>query len=105
MNIRTGVEKLKLRQVRTIVVDDEPRIRRGIERLVLYCSDEFEIIGSFSSGMELINFYLKEEPEFDLLITDIKMPGMDGLELIKELKKLVSFEAVVISGFNDFTCL
>jgi two-component system, response regulator YesN len=105
MNIRTEVEKLNTRQVRTVVVDDEPRIRRGIERLVLSCSDEFEIIGSFSSGMELINFYLKEEPEFDLLITDIKMPGMDGLELIKELKKLVSFEAVVISGFNDFSYL
>ncbi|MFS0776990.1 helix-turn-helix domain-containing protein [Neobacillus sp. 3P2-tot-E-2] len=96
---------MNTRQVRTIVVDDEPRIRRGIERLVLSCSDEFEIIGSFSSGIELIDFYLKEELEFDLLITDIKMPGMDGLELIKELKNVVSFEAVVISGFNDFKYL
>lgn len=105
MNIRTEVENLNTRQVRTIVVDDEPRIRRGIERLVLSCSEEFEIIGSFSSGMELIEFYLTKEPEFDLLITDIKMPGMDGLELIKELKNFVSFEAVVISGFNDFKYL
>jgi len=96
---------LNTKRVRTVVVDDEARIRRGIERLVKACSEEFEIVGSFSSGMELLDYCRQEELEFDLLITDIKMPGMDGLELIKELRKSVSFEAVVISGFNDFKFL
>jgi two-component system, response regulator YesN len=93
------------RQVRIIVVDDESRIRRGIERLVQSYSDDFVVVGSFSSAIELMNFYHQEGLEFDLLITDIKMPGMDGLDLIKELKSFVSFEAVVISGFNDFKYL
>jgi two-component system, response regulator YesN len=96
---------LNTKQVRTVVVDDETRIRRGIERLVKACSEEFEIVGSFSSGIELLDYCRQEELEFDLLITDIKMPGMDGLDLIKELRNSVSFEAVVISGFNDFKYL
>jgi two-component system, response regulator YesN len=96
---------LNTKQVRTVVIDDESRIRRGIERLVKACSEEFEIVGSFSSGIELLDYCRQEELEFDLLITDIKMPGMDGLDLIKELRNSVSFEAVVISGFNDFKYL
>lgn len=93
------------RKIKTIVVDDENRIRRGIERLILSCGEEFEIVGSYSSGTKLINEYEKESMLFDLLITDIKMPGKDGLELIKDMKNRVSFEAVVISGFSDFQYL
>ncbi|PFO06624.1 hypothetical protein COJ85_06880 [Bacillus sp. AFS076308] len=90
------------RKIKAIVVDDENRIRRGIERLILSCGEEFEIVGSYSSGTKMINEYEKENICFDLLITDIKMPGMNGLELIKEMRNRASFEAVVISGFNDF---
>lgn len=99
------MERLEPRKIKTIVVDDENRIRRGIERLVQSCGNEFDIVGSFKNGLELIDSYQREKLEFDLLFTDIKMPGMDGLELIKELKKWASFEAVVISGFNDFKYL
>ncbi|MEH7097684.1 helix-turn-helix domain-containing protein [Neobacillus vireti] len=90
------------RKIKAIVVDDENRIRRGIERLILSCGEEFEIVGSYSSGTKLIDAYEKENIHFDLLITDIKMPGMNGLELIKEMRNRATFEAVVISGFNDF---
>ncbi|ULT54951.1 response regulator [Neobacillus drentensis] len=93
---------MNTRKIKAIVVDDENRIRRGIERLILSCGEEFEIVGSYNSGTKLINEYEKENICFDLLITDIKMPGMNGLELIKEMRNRASFEAVVISGFNDF---
>jgi two-component system, response regulator YesN len=93
------------RKIKTIVVDDENRIRRGIERLIQSCGEEFEIVGSFSSGTKLINDYEQESMSFDLLVTDIKMPGMDGLDLIKEMKNMASFEAIVISGFSDFQFL
>ncbi|WP_042462337.1 response regulator transcription factor [Neobacillus dielmonensis] len=93
---------MKTRKIRTIVVDDENRIRRGIERLVVSCGEEFEIVASFNSGQECLQ---KANIPFDLLITDIKMPGMDGLELIKEMRMKADFEAIVISGFNDFKYL
>jgi two-component system, response regulator YesN len=86
-------------------VDDENRIRRGIERLVQGNEGDFHVVGSYSSAIELLNSFEKEPFAFDLLITDIKMPGMDGLDLIKEMRTRASFEAVVISGFNDFKYL
>jgi two-component system, response regulator YesN len=94
--------RLKTRKIKTIVVDDENRIRRGIERLILSCGEEYEVVGSFKSAIELIKCTQNKSISFDLLFTDIKMPGMDGLELIRELRNWASFEAVVISGFNDF---
>ncbi|MFC0274476.1 helix-turn-helix domain-containing protein [Metabacillus herbersteinensis] len=94
-----------LKKIRTVIVDDEARLRRGIERLVLSCDDDWEIVGSFSSGNECLLAFQQTELSFDLLITDVKMPGMDGLTLIKEMKKTKSFHAMVISGFDDFQFL
>ncbi|MFJ7745781.1 response regulator [Peribacillus sp. NPDC097295] len=90
------------RKIKTIIVEDENRIRRGIERLVTSCGDEWEVIGSYTNGREALETISSLNIAFDLLITDIKMPLMDGLTLIKEMKKLLSFESIVISGFEDF---
>lgn len=90
------------RTIKTIVVEDENRIRRGIERLVTSCGDEWEVIGSYTNGQEAFDTLTSSNLVFDLLITDIKMPLMDGLTLIKEMKKVASFESIVISGFEDF---
>ncbi|MBO1510677.1 response regulator transcription factor [Metabacillus bambusae] len=93
------------KKIRTVIVDDEARLRRGIERLVLSCDDGCEIVGSYSSGMECLEAFQQTDLAFDLLITDVKMPGIDGLTLIKELKKVTTFHAMVISGFDDFQFL
>lgn len=92
-------------KIKTVVVDDENRIRRGIGRLVTSLGEEWEVVASFANGQELLEAYRDQAFAFDLLITDIKMPLMDGLTLIKELKKSVSFHAIVISGFDDFSYL
>jgi two-component system response regulator YesN len=93
------------RKIKTIIVEDENRIRRGIERLVTSCGEEWEIIGSFTNGQEAFDNCQSSKMAFDLLITDVRMPVMDGLTLIKEMKKVTSFESIVISGFEDFEYL
>ncbi len=86
-------------------MDDEPRLRRGIERQVLRAGDQFEIIGSYCDGEECLTNIRKEQKKIDLLITDVKMPEIDGLTLIQQLKKQQNFHSIVISGFDDFQYL
>jgi two-component system, response regulator YesN len=75
-----------MNKIKTIIVDDEARIRNGIERLLQRDGDHWDIVGIFSDGIDVIEFLKGNPTEFDLLITDVKMPGMDGLTLIKEIK-------------------
>ncbi|SMQ63460.1 two-component system, response regulator YesN [Bacillus sp. OV166] len=91
--------------IKTIIVDDEARIRRGIERLVRSCGEEWEVIGTFSDGQEAYEAMTTCDEVVDLVITDVQMPEMDGLTLVKELKKSHSFFALIISGFDDFKYL
>lgn len=93
------------RKIRAIIVDDEPRLRRGIERLVLSDPVHWEVQGSYSNAIECLEEVKDKNRSFDLLITDVKMPGMDGLTLIKKLKEFQTFESIVISGFDDFQFL
>ncbi|MCP8967763.1 helix-turn-helix domain-containing protein [Ectobacillus ponti] len=87
--------------IRVAIADDESMIRNGIQRLVSLHGDGWDIVGSFKNGKELLESGL----QFDLLITDVKMPLMDGLTLIRELRRQMAFEAIVISGFDDFPYL
>ncbi|WP_026566553.1 response regulator transcription factor [Bacillus sp. UNC41MFS5] len=92
-------------QIKTVIVDDEGRIRRGIERMVRSLGDEWEIVGTFSDGLEVYEAVLNHAISFDLLISDIRMPEMDGLTLNKKLKSHLTFLTIFISGYDDFVYL
>jgi two-component system, response regulator YesN len=92
-------------QIRTVIVDDEGRIRRGIERMVRSLGEEWDIVGTFSDGLEVYEAVLNQSLSFDLLISDIRMPEMDGLTLNKKLKNHLSFLTIFISGYDDFEYL
>ena len=67
--------------INVLIVDDEPFIRQGLQILIDWEQHGFCICKEASNGMEAIE--LIKEYHFDLVITDIKMPEMNGIDLIE----------------------
>ncbi len=87
--------------IKVFLVEDEFAIREGIKKTINWERDGFELVGEAGDGEMAYPKILKTEP--DILITDIKMPFMDGLELSKLVKKeLPNIKIVILSGFDDF---
>ncbi|MBO9600751.1 MAG: response regulator [Cohnella sp.] len=86
------------------IVDDEERIRIGLERMLAKCTLDLKIVGSYANGMDAMQGLLGMGPdELDVLITDIEMPMINGLALIKELrKKRPSLYVIILSGYSEF---
>lgn len=68
-----------------LLVDDEPMVKIALKTLLRWEDYGFSICATASDGKEALDFIDKFHPE--IIITDLKMPIMDGLELIKALKK------------------
>lgn len=87
--------------IRTLIVDDEKLEREGIKYLLSQEEGERKIFEA-SNGREALNI-LREE-DIDLLLTDIKMPHMDGLELTSRAKEQnPELPVVIFSGYSDFS--
>ena len=71
--------------IKVILADDHKVVRKGIWQL-LSSSPDIEVTGECSNGMELLNLLKKEYA--DVIILDISMPDMDGLDSLKEIKRL-----------------
>jgi two-component system response regulator YesN len=86
---------------RVAIVDDEPVIRFGIRASVDWDKENIGLAGDFANGEEAWHT-IQYEP-VDILITDIKMPVMDGLELTKRTLALYpKTKVILISSYNDF---
>ena len=87
--------------LKTFLVEDEVVIREMIKKMIPWEQYGFELAGEASDGEMALPLILKSKP--DLLITDIKMPFMDGLTLCKLVKKeLPDIKIVILSGYDDF---
>jgi DNA-binding NarL/FixJ family response regulator len=71
-------------KIRVVLADDHPLIREGFKSL-LKKSEKFEIVGEAENGKDLIEVASRIEP--DVILTDVKMPIMNGLEAIDQLSK------------------
>lgn len=86
---------------RVLLVDDEEDIREGISRKMDWLGLGFSLVGEAANGQDALE--LAESLRPDVILTDIKMPFMDGLELCRILTdRLPAARFVVFSGFDAF---
>ncbi|ANS73270.1 hypothetical protein AWM70_00640 [Paenibacillus yonginensis] len=89
---------------RVLIVDDELIVRHAVQTLIRWETGRFVHAGSCASGQAALDAVRQAGPSgVDIIITDIKMPDMDGLQLIKQLKHIpFDGEVLVLSNYNDF---
>ena len=86
---------------KVLLVDDDPKSRMGIKMILLRSESEFKDIQECSDGIEAQEKLRLEN--FDLVITDMKMPKMDGIRFIKNSQELKSKpKFLILSGYKDF---
>lgn len=87
--------------IKVFLVEDEIVVREGIKKNINWQQEGFEFAGEASDGE--LAYPLIQSTKPDILITDIKMPFMDGLELSRLVKKeLPDIKILVLSGYNEF---
>lgn len=88
--------------MRIIIVEDEKRASRGLRDLLLSISEECEVVAEASDGQKAFELILGLKP--DVVFTDIKMPFMDGISLIKAVRArgVVKTRFVIISAYEEF---
>ena len=93
--------KILVSMYKVIIVDDESAVRERLYNQLINFKEDFEIVGQYENGYDALISGTQLSP--DLLITDIKMPYIDGIELIKRMKQeLPLLQSIIISGFDSF---
>ena len=86
---------------RVLIVDDELPAQRFVRSIIEQFSATFQVAGTASSGEQALEFLQRET--VDLLVTDISMHGMNGIELAKAARALQpNIRIVIISGYGEF---
>ncbi len=87
--------------IRVFLCEDEFVVREGIKNNIDWAANGYEFVGEASDGELALPLIRKLEP--DIVITDIRMPFMDGLELSRIIRKELPFsEIVILSGYEEF---
>ena len=88
--------------MKVLIADDEPFILQGLSVLIDWEAEGCEIVRKATNGMEALD-YLRQN-SVDLVISDIKMPEMSGLELLEKIRteKISDAYFIFLSGYNEF---
>jgi DNA-binding NtrC family response regulator len=79
-----------------LVIDDEPIVRKSCEKTLIPEGYEVHLASSGSEGLALL-----EKESFSLILLDLKMPDMDGIEVLKKIKKqLPDIRVIMITGYS-----
>ncbi len=85
------------RKYKVLIIEDEEAIVRGLSRSLKI--DGYDVVSAYN-GEEGLKVFQREDPE--IILTDIKMPGMDGLEVLKKVKEInPETEVIIITGHGD----
>lgn len=86
---------------KVIIADDEPLLRFAVQNLIHWEEYGFEVMGEAGDGMEALKLARELNP--DLIFTDIRMPRMDGLEMVRRLKRECKASVIILSNYDDFS--
>jgi len=87
-----------MNKVNILLVDDHPMLRKGVAQLISL-EDNLNVIGEVSSGDEAITFAIEHAP--DLILLDLNMKGLSGIETLSALKRAKVNSKVVIFSVSD----
>lgn len=91
-----------MRKIRILIVDDDTIIRVGLKSLIDWEGNGFLLVGEAKDGRQALA--LTEQRHPDIIISDIKMPDMDGIGLLEELsRRKFDGRVLVLSGYDDFS--
>ena len=84
-------------KIKVIIADDSDFVRDGM-RIILSVDEEFEVLGCAKNGKEAVELCMKEKP--DVILMDIQMPVMDGIEATKEIVKRGLGKVLILTTFD-----
>ncbi|WP_449536270.1 response regulator transcription factor [Ferdinandcohnia sp. Marseille-Q9671] len=88
-------------KINLLLAEDEGNVRRGITQFIQSLGEPYCLVGSAANGLEAIE--LARQTNIHILLTDIRMPQMDGLDLVKQVKLLhPECKIIIVSGYDDF---
>lgn len=86
--------------LKVIIVEDEDIIRKGLVYTIDWLNMDCVIVDEARDGEEGLEKIIRHEP--DVVITDIKMPKMDGIEMLRQARKQVKFKSVILTSYTEF---
>lgn len=99
---KSKVQLKSERKLKLIIADDEAEIREGINRAIPWNENGIEVVGLAFNGREVLRMIEAFEP--DILLLDIRMPVMNGLEVLEKLPEQKKLPKVaILSGYDDFS--
>lgn len=89
--------------INIVLIDDEEIIVEGLSKIIYNIGNQYKVIAKYSDSIEAWNYIKNNWNKIDLIITDIRMPKMNGLELIEKIHKICpEMVCAVLTGFDEF---
>lgn len=86
--------------IKVVVVEDEELVRKGLILTTSWENYDCAVVGEAVNGSAGVELILKLKP--DVVITDVNMSGLDGIEMLKQVIGKVDIECIIISGYSEF---